>query len=245
LSVIGLIGCNARRSKPKPTVPVQSERQVSAETELAQLKSELDLLEVERSKLIKQLAEELVASKKFHTDVQELTAALGIERAKLLSQGEAIKAAGDNEKVTISGLTSTKLEAKSWLTKNVDAYQRKKKTLAEVERTLKKKEQAVDALQKSIESVDSARRELLTEIENLETGQTHTRIKSDTKYKVDDEKLAATKKSLEELRKKIEIQQERLKLTEEVNGDRGNPNRSVDDILKPVADPPTNTPKED
>src|SRR4051812_26170364 len=102
-SIFGLAGCRAKRTAATAVPAKTDENQVSAEAELAQLKRDSNLLELDATKIKKQLAEEQVSIREVRQQAASANAALEPERARLLAQGEAIKAAGDSDKVTIDG----------------------------------------------------------------------------------------------------------------------------------------------
>ena len=112
------------------------------------------------------LAREIVATKGLSTETAEMRTALDDSNKKLMAQGEAIKDATERVKYGSSMVSVS--EAKELLRKDVALFSQRKNTLEFKEKTLAKREEIRETMQKQLDTLIGQKKELLSAIDELE-----------------------------------------------------------------------------
>lgn len=217
----------------------KAETAPSTEEKLTDLRKEVGKLDKDVEKVKTDLAKEIVAVRGLTTETKDLRAAVDGEKATLVKRGEEIKDA--TERVKHGSTFISVPEAKSRLQKDVAIYMQKSTTLEYKEKTLVKREEIRDTLQKHLDGLIRQKQELLAEIDAVEAEFKTVQLQQvEAKYQVDDSRLAKIKEKLRGIRNEVEVAKEtgRLnevytpKLEEKVSID---PATTVDQILAPLS----------
>ncbi len=219
--------------------------QVPPERELKRLRAEVKALDGDVLRVAERLARENV-------DVRELRQAVADHRSKqsdlkekLTSRGAAVKAA--TETVAFGDRKLPVAQAKAELAESVARYTTGQRTQDSLDATLASRERSREALEKQLDTLKAQRLEMTAAIDGLEAELTAVKLQQmESKYQCDDTRLSGIKESIRDMRKAIAVEREKLKLAPVVHDDdrptAASANRSVDDILAPLADKPAATP---
>ena len=119
----------------------------------------------------------------------------------------------------------------------MNGYARNKQRLALLETTLTHHEVIKETLAKTLDSMKTKKAEVLAAIDEVEADYKQMQLTAvESKYQMDDTKLAQIKQSLRELKKSVEIEKEKQNLTPRVMEDApaSAPAKTVKEILAPV-----------
>ncbi len=210
-----------------------AEDQVPVEKKIANLRREVAALDRDIEGTKNQLAKAIVETRELNDESSKLRASLETERKTLMARGEAIK---DNEKINVSKIKL--FDDKAKLDADVRSFDRRKQSLKSMETTLAHYERTRDILQKQLDTLAAQKTELQSAIDAFELEYKTLQLKQmESKYQTDDTRLSKIKASLKEMRKKLEIEQEKLKLTPRTTPEyQAATNKSIDEILAPLGD---------
>lgn len=243
--VIGVVGWHAIKDTKAGTwirtevagVRKQVGDSSSPEKDLARIKTDLKLLDIEVQKLIKPLAEETVRVRQFREDVSESRAQLSQAKEVLQARAAAIKSATEYVKFGDKELPVT--SAKAELEEGVKRYTTAQKALEAKELTLASRERIKDGLEKQLEALKTQKLELAAAVDALEAEVMVLKLQqTESKYQTDGTRLARVKESIRELKTKVAVQREELKLMPsaiESSGVAASGSKSVDDIMAPLS----------
>ncbi|HVL11783.1 MAG TPA: hypothetical protein VM529_04425 [Gemmata sp.] len=213
------------------------EANVPPEREIARLRNEVKLLENDMRAIVKQLARENVEVEELRTKVAELRTRQGTDKELLTSRAAAIKAA--TEFVSFGDRKLSVPAAKSELEDGVRRYTINQKSLEAQEATLVSRERVREGLAKQLDTMRNQKNELSAAVDALEAEVTAAKLRQmENKYQTDDSRLAKIKEDIRELRKKLDIQSEELRLMPaalEPNPAKPAAQKSVDDIIAPLS----------
>ncbi|HUR54230.1 MAG TPA: hypothetical protein VMZ71_08870 [Gemmataceae bacterium] len=243
--VIGVVGWHAIRDSKFGTrirtevaaMRKAAEDSTSPEKDLARIKTDIKLLDLEIQKLIKPLAAETVRVRDLKEQVGEQRAKLSQAKEVLQARAAAIKAAAEN--VTFGERTMPISTAKSELEDGVKRYTNNLKSVEAQEMTLASRERIKDTLEKQLETLKTQKVELAAAVDALEAEVTLLKLQQmESRYQTDETRLARVKESIRELKSKVAVSREELKLMPAVFDAPAaslSANKTVDDIMAPLS----------
>ena len=212
------------------------EDQVPVEKKIEQMRKDVANLDRDVESVKDALAREIVEVRELTTDVGKLRASVETEHKGLVKRGEEIRDA--SEYVAYGRSKVSVAEAKELLKRDVGTHLKRKQQLESLEKTLANRERIKETLEKQLDSMLKQKQELKAEIDAVEAEYKALQLQQmESKYQNDDTRLARVKESLNGLRKKLDIEREKLQLaprvydepaTESVSG------QSIDEILAPL-----------
>jgi chromosome segregation ATPase len=218
--------------------------QIPTEKKIQQLRKEVKQLDKDIDKAQTALVAEIVDVERLAKDVAAMKGDVATEEKKVLAIGEKLKDA--TEKVSYGRFTVSPDEAKNLLATDVKRVTARKNTLGSMEQTLNSRERIKDALQRQVEGLRRSKVELVVAIDKLEAEYKVLQYQQiESKYQVDDSRLAGVKQSLRDLQRDVDIQRTKLKMAPTVL-EEGAPasGLSVEEILAPLSGKKTES-KED
>jgi len=245
--VIGVVGWYAIRDSKFGTrirtevaaLRKAAEESTSPEKDLARIKTDIKLLDLEIQKQIKPLAAETVRVRELREQVGELRAKQSQAKEVLQARATAIKSA--TEQVTFGERTLPIGIAKGELEEGVKRYTTNQKSLEAQELTLASRERIKDGLEKQLEALKTQKVELAAAVDALEAEVTLLKLQQiESRYQTDDTRLARVKESIRELKSKVAVHREELKLMPaafDAPAVTSSANKSVDDIMAPLSTP--------
>lgn len=215
--------------------------QVPVEKKIEQMRKDVANLDRDVEHVKDGLAREIVEVRDLTTEVGKLRASVETEQKGLVKRGEEVKSA--TEYVSYGRAMIPVAEAKELLKQSVDTHIKRKQQLASMEKTLTHRERIKDTLEKQLDSMLKQKQELRAAIDAVEAEYKALQLQQmESKYQRDDTRLARVKESLSDLRKKLDIEREKLKLSPRVyEPETPAVTQSVDDILAPITRPATTT----
>ena len=217
------------------SVAVWAEKKVPMEARFEQLRRDAQSIDGEMDKVKNDLAREIVDVRDLTERTAQHRAAVEKNAGTLTARGQAITDA--TEKVKYGARTVSKAEALAQLEKDVAGYKRDKQRLAQMETTLSHREAIKETLAKTLDSMRTKKAEVLAAIDEVEADYKQTRLNAvESKYQMDDTKLAQIKESLRDLKKSVAIEKELQNLTPRVldEAPAAGPAKTVKEILAPV-----------
>lgn len=213
-----------------------AESKVSAEKEIARLRKEVSALDKDIDAVKGKLAREIVECRYIKEDADKLRTRVENEEVRILNLGDQIKAA--TEQVKYGGRTMNPAQAKDQLKEDVKRHMNSKRNLESMEAGLASREKIRVILEGQLEELKAKKVSLASDIDEIEVQLKDLQLKQmESKYQIDDTRLAGIKESLRELRKKIDVKREELKLAppaEETAIPSTTGGDTVDDILAPL-----------
>lgn len=217
----------------------KAESSIPPEKELARLRGEIKQLDKDILGVVNQLAKERVEVNQLKEKTDEMAAKQSKDKELLQARANAIKNA--TEQVTFGDRTMSIPAAKAELEEGVKRFSANQKTLESLEATISTRVRVRDTLEKQLDTLKAQKLELNAAADALEAELTSLKLQQmESKYQTDDSRLAKIKEDMRTLRTKIEIEREKLKLMPtalESPAKAGTSNKSVDDIMAPLAAP--------
>ncbi|HEY8504845.1 MAG TPA: hypothetical protein VIL46_09705 [Gemmataceae bacterium] len=205
------------------------EESVPPEVELDRIRHEVAHLDKDIDKLKGQLAEEIVAVDMLSDEVADERVRLEQEEAFLRARGEELKNAAEN--VKLGGRLVSVDEAKEELSLAVDRHTRARAEFATKEKTLEVRTRTRDLVKKQLEALIRQKSELETAVAELEAELRLAELEQiESAYQDDNTRLSDVKQSLKDLKKRINVQREKLRLSATYDQDSA-AHLSVDEIL--------------
>jgi chromosome segregation ATPase len=206
------------------------------EKDIARIKADIKLLDVEIQKLIKPLAAENVHVQQLREQIGETQAKQSQAKELLQARAAAIKNA--TEQVTFGDKTLPVGVAKAELADGVKRYTATQKSLDALEATLAARERIRDTLEKQLEALKAQKVELAVAVEALDAEVALLKLQqTESRHQTDGTHLARVKESIRELKTKVAVQREELKLLPAVFDAPTAPaaaSKSVEDIMAPL-----------
>jgi peptidoglycan hydrolase CwlO-like protein len=207
------------------------ESKIPPEEEVRRIKHEVASLDKDIEKAKGSLAEENVEVRFLTKKVDELRAQNEKSRTAVLARGQMVKDSAESQVVKWEGRNISHSQAKEFLAREVAAHKTLEKEfkanqtmLAVRERTRTMAEQHLQALVSQKAELEAAVAELEADIKMVKVEQVQS------KYQDDGTRMAKVKKDLSDLRKRIEVQREKLRLTKKWDPESVE-NKSVDEIM--------------
>jgi uncharacterized protein YlxW (UPF0749 family) len=213
----------------------QAEDSIPPEREIARLRDEIKLLDKDLVGVATKLAKETVEVRDLKKAADDLRAKQSQDKELLQSRAQAIKTA--TEFVTFGDRKMPVATAKSELEAGVRHFQTSQKTLETMENTIVNREKIKDSLEKQVTTMKDQQRELTATVNALEAEIANLKLQQmESRYQTDDTRLAMIKEDIHALKKKVEIEQEKLRiLPTALEPSAPQSNKSVDDIMAPLS----------
>jgi len=216
-----------------------AESKIPPEKEIARLRNEVKLLDKDLLTVVNQLARERVECNELKDRVAELRTRQAADKDLLQTRAAAIKTAEANAETQVDfGSRKVALSAaKGDLEDGVRRYTSNQKSLEAMTLTLASRERIRDTLESQLVTLKTKKTEMSSEIDALEAEMTVLKLQQmENKYQTDDTRLAKIKESMRDLRKKLDIEREKLKLMPAaLDGPAATTGtKSVDDIMAPL-----------
>jgi peptidoglycan hydrolase CwlO-like protein len=204
---------------------------IPPEKELARIKSEIGKLDKDINLAMGDLATENVEVRELKKEIGELRAKVDGSRKALDERAKMLKDASDNKLVKWDSREISLGDAKDRLArevkaqKNLETLHKNKETMLSVrERTRKHSEDHLTALVSQKTELDAAILEMEADLKLAKVEQV------ESKYQNDGSRMAEVKQSMAKLKKRIEVQREKLSLSKKISPDSVD-NKSVDEIM--------------
>ena len=223
----------------------RAEANIPPEKEISRLRNELKLLDKDIVTVINELAKQRVAVNDLQSQTEDLAVKQKASLADLKTRGEAIKAAEGH--VTFGNKTVNVTEARNDLERDANRYKNNQKSLENMQLLLANRIKVRDSLEKQLEAMKVQKGELTAAVDNMEAELARLKLEQmESKYQTDDTRLAKIKEDLRNLKTKVDVEREKLKLMPAAHDSTPTTptaTKSVDDILgsleptKPAAKP--------
>jgi chromosome segregation ATPase len=214
------------------------EASIPPEKEIGRLRNEIKQLDKDILTVVNQLAKERVEVAQLKEKADSLRAQLSKDKELLNARAAAIKNAA--EQVTFGDRTLSIPAAKAELEDGVKRYSTNQKSLEAMDVAIGSREKVKETLEKQLDTMKNQKGELTAAVDALEAELTALKLQQmESKYQTDDTRLGKIKEDIRALRTKIDIEKEKLKLLPAVldTPTRSTSNKSVDDIMAPLAAP--------
>lgn len=239
-SAVGWVGdkMDEHHAKMEKEREKEKEKNFDADKEIKALKDEVANLVKEESNIKDDLSKEIAAAEKLTVQTASLRAAIEDERKKLVAFGETIKdAEAKSVKVSLPNKVQLDVgEAKKKLQADTGTWQKRTKMLADLETSLKMREEAKAILYSELSETEDIRRTLLADLDALEVEYKALKLQAKkNKYTRDEGKVSEVRERIEKLKERAAEKRARVGL----DTGKGRPDapvsESVDDILAPVS----------
>jgi len=237
LAVVGLRGTRflGYAKNEVASISEWADDQIPVEKKIEQMRKDVADLDRDIERVKSELAREIV-------DVRDLTNQVGVFRAQVEKEQKTLTARGQEikdatEKVSIGREVVSVSEAKDRLKTDVDSHLKRKSQLGNLEKALAHRERIKETLAKQLDGMAKQKQQLKAEIDAVEAEFKALQLAQiESKYQNDDTRLSKVKENLAALRKKLDVEKERLKLSPVGREDAApvGATQSVDDILAPL-----------
>jgi chromosome segregation ATPase len=210
--------------------------QVPIEKKIQRLRKDVKQLDKDIDKAQTAYVTEVVDVDRLSKKVAEWKSGVESDHDKIVAMGEKIKTANKDAKLKVTYgkhenvSTDKALQLLQDDTKQLVA---RKATLGSMEQTLSARVRIKDALQKQLDGLRRNKQEMTVAIDKLEAEYKVLQYEQiESKYQMDDTRLAGVKQSLSDLQREVDIQRQQLKLAPTIAEDGPPANGlSVDEIL--------------
>ena len=207
------------------------ESQISPEEEVARIKVEVARLDKDIDKARGSVAEERVEAKLLKARVAEKQTQVEASRAAVEARGKALKEAGLVKTVKFNGREVSYDRAKELLQNQVTAHKVLEKEYKSLESMLSVRDRTRELAEEHLQALVTQKADLEAAVTNLEADIKVAKIEQvQSKYQNDGTRMAEVKESLAKLKKRIEIQREKLNMAKQYSGSTTE-NKSVEEIL--------------
>lgn len=178
---------------------------VPIEFEIKRARDLLEELEPELVENIRQVAREEVEIEVLASDVREKAEAIRVEKAKLERLRDTLR--GEQVSFTVGNRSYSRAQLVAELSRRLTDVESAEAVLATKCEILANRRAAFDTAVQQLETARNQRAELAAQIEALEGEHRLQQARSEgTSLRIDDSKLAQTKRLITELRKRLEVQ---------------------------------------
>lgn len=207
------------------------ESKVPPEEEVARIKSEVANLDKDIDAARSALADEIVEAKLLKRQVEERRTAVANSRAVVEARGKMMREASRGTPVKWDGREVSYDRAKELLLAKVKTHKALESDLKSHETMLAVRERTRDLAEQHLQALVTQKSELAAAVTELEADIKMAKIEQvESKYQNDGTRMAEVKESLARLKKRIEVQREKLALAKQYDPS-GVENKSVDEIL--------------
>ena len=207
------------------------ESKISPEEEVARIKVEVARLDKDIDRARGSVAEERVEAKLVKGRVEEKRTQVDNSRAIVEARGKMLKEAGQNKLVKWDSREVSYDRAKELLQSQVKAHKTLEGELKALETMVAVRERTRDLAEQHLQALVTQKSELEAAVTALEADIKMAKIEQvESKYQNDGTRMADIKESLANLKKRIEVQREKLNLAKQYEK-TGVENKSVDEIM--------------
>ena len=213
------------------------ENQVPPEEEVARIKVEVGNLDKDIDRARGSVAEERVEAKLVKGRVEEKRTQVDNSRAIVEARGKMLKEAGQNKLVKWDSREVSYDRAKELLQSKVFAQKALEKEYDSLKSMLSARERTRDLAEQHLQALVTQKSELEAAVTELEADVKMAKIEQvQSKYQNDGTRMAEVKESLAKLKKRIEVQREKLNIAKQYDKS-GVEDKSVDEIMKELEQP--------
>jgi chromosome segregation ATPase len=207
------------------------EKKVTPDQELARIKNEVKLLDGDVDKVKGDLAESNVNVRLLRREVEELRAEVKDSEAAVRKHGEVVKAASANDTIQWGYRTVSFVDAKDLLQAEVKRHNDVKARLKAREASLASQEQTRDLVEQQLQEMLKQKDELASAVEEMEAEIKLAKVEQiRSKHQDDGSRMADIKSSLTELRKRVLVQREKVRIADSYTKSPA-AEKSVEEIL--------------
>ena len=207
------------------------ENQIPPEEEVARIKKEVASLDRDIDKAKGSLAEENVEVRYLSKKVDDLRAATEKSRTAVEARGRSLKEATDTRFVKSDGRSIEFGTAKGQLADEVRRHNTLEKEFKANEKMLAVRERTRTMAEQHLQALITEKAQLESDVLDLEALIKQVKVEQvQSKYQNDGTRMARVKEDLAKLKKRIEVQREKLIITKKVDPDSVE-HKSVDEIL--------------
>ena len=217
--------------------------QIPIEKKIAQMRKDVASLDGDIEKVKTELATAIVRERDLTAQKNELEGLVSAEQTRLLALGEAIKDvaekanAGGSATVKYGTVAISVADAKERLARDVNVLKARKVQLAALSQSAEQHRRIKETLEKQFDEMRRQKEDLKAQIDAVEAEYKALQLQQmESKDQTDDTRLARIKENLRNLRTKLDIEKEKLKLTPKVHEvPAAGPEQTVDEILAPLS----------
>ncbi|HEX3148314.1 MAG TPA: hypothetical protein VHR66_09545 [Gemmataceae bacterium] len=207
------------------------ESKIPPEEEIRQIKEEVASLDKEIDKARGSVAEERWEAKSLKGKVEEKRAQAETNRSAVEARARVLKEAGNSSKIKFDGREIPYDRAKEMLQAQVNAQKNIEKEVKALETMQAVREKTRDLAEQHLQALVTQKAELEAAVTELEADVKLAKIEQvQSKYQNDGSKMADVKERLNGLRKRIEVQREKLNLAKQYDKATVE-NKTVDEIM--------------
>jgi peptidoglycan hydrolase CwlO-like protein len=207
------------------------ESKVPPEEELARIKTEVGRLDKDIDEARSALATEIVESKDLKRKVADRRAAVETSRSTLEARAKMLKEAGSSKLISWDNRQISYDRAKELLQSQVKTHKSLEGDLKAHETMLAVRERTRDLAEQQLQAMVTQKSDLEAAVTELEADIKMAKIEQvQSKYQNDGTRMAEVKESLAKLKKRIEVQREKLALAKQYEPSSVE-NKSVDEIM--------------
>lgn len=213
------------------------ESHISPEEEIRRIKSEVGKLSKDIDKAKSALAEENVEAKLLRAEVDERKTEATKSRQALEARHKMLNEVADGKMVKWDGREVSFIKAKELLQFQVKQFKSQDQELKAKETMLAVRERSRTLAEQHLNELVAQKSSLDAIVAELEADVKQAKIEQvQSKYQNDGTRLAEVKESIAKLKKRIEIQREKLSLSKKIDPTSVE-NKSVDEIMSELDTP--------
>jgi chromosome segregation ATPase len=207
------------------------ESKIPPEEEVRQIKEEVASLDKDIDKARGSVAEERWEAKSLKGKVEEKRAQAESNRSAVEARAKILKEAGKTSTITLDGREVPFDRAKEMLQAKVNAQKNIEKEVKALETMQAVRERTRELAEQHLQALVTQKSELEAAVTELEADIKMAKIEQvQSKYQNDGSKMAEVKERLTGLRKRIEVQREKLNLAKQYDKSTVE-NKSIDEIM--------------
>jgi peptidoglycan hydrolase CwlO-like protein len=213
------------------------ENQVPPEEEVARIKVEVASLDKDIDRARGSVAEERVEAKLVKVRLEEKRTQVSNSRAAVEALAKTLKDSGSARLVKFDSRELPYERAKEVLQGKVTAHKALEGELKSLETMVAVRERTRDLAEQHLQALVTQKSELEAAVTELEADVKMAKIEQvQSKYQNDGTRMAEVKESLAKLKKRIEVQREKLNIAKQYDKS-GVENKSVEEIMKELDQP--------
>jgi len=206
------LGSHVRLWWKKANVALQ--KQVPVETEIERLRMELTRLQQDERRYNSALAEEMVAVDSLKEQIADAEAVLKRKKDRLLTMRNALK--NDGERVSINGNEYDRAKVEKTVLREYDSFKSAQRAVKAQKDLLAAREKGLVAARERVKAMKETKRDLEVELARLEAEMKAVRVaQTRSKFNFDDSKLSSIKRDVQELQKRVKVEQKKIELEAE------------------------------
>jgi chromosome segregation ATPase len=220
--------------------------QIPPEFEIDRIRHELDQIDGDLASNFDALAHETVAVRHLRDDISDAEVRLEKQKKVVLTLRHDVD--GNTKKVVYGGVEYTANELKNALTREFEAYKRGEAAIQAKKDELKARQESLSAGRAKIDEMRTQKETLGAELANLEAQYKKVQVtNARSQFQVDDSRLGNIKKSMKDLKDRIETmklrQEMQVQFTHESIVDKVEQKSKANEVLKEVDAHFGNTPE--